>query len=74
MKKGNISFKVAGENIAAQYVDGLAAVEGWLNSEGHRVNLLDESYSHLGVGVYQRYYTQNFMIPYEPPHTKIGRT
>lgn len=54
-------YKSAGENIAAQYVDGPATVEGWLNSEGHRQALLKEGYTDLGVGVYRDYYTQNFL-------------
>ncbi|MCD8509258.1 MAG: CAP domain-containing protein [Bacillus sp. (in: Bacteria)] len=59
-----VSFQRAAENIAAHYVDGIAAVVGWLNSEGHRVNLLNEEFTHLGVGVYRSYYTQNFMTPW----------
>lgn len=51
----------AGENIAAQYPDAPAAVEGWLNSDSHREALLQEEYTHLGVGVYRFYYTQNFL-------------
>ncbi|MDR4886624.1 CAP domain-containing protein [Fredinandcohnia sp. QZ13] len=58
---GEISYQLAGENIAAKYVDGIAAVEGWLNSEGHRETLLNEEYNYLGVGVYEKYYTQNFI-------------
>ncbi|MBM7837527.1 uncharacterized protein YkwD [Alkalihalobacillus xiaoxiensis] len=61
--EGAVEFKVAGENIALKYVDGVAAVEGWLNSEGHRVNLLHQEYHYLGVGVYDEYYTQNFLKP-----------
>ncbi|WP_077622134.1 CAP domain-containing protein [Sediminibacillus massiliensis] len=57
----DISYYTAGENIAAQYTDGPAAVEGWLNSEGHREALLKEEYTHLGVGVHKYYYTQNFL-------------
>ncbi|WP_245747562.1 CAP domain-containing protein [Anaerobacillus alkalidiazotrophicus] len=64
LKKQGILFQLAGENIAANYIDAIAAVEGWLNSEGHRVNLLHEDFTHLGVGVYERYYTQNFMTPW----------
>ncbi|WP_100404593.1 CAP domain-containing protein [Bacillus solitudinis] len=64
---GDVAFLLAGENIAAKYIDGLAAVEGWLNSEGHRVNLLHEEFTHLGVGVYRDYYTQNFMKPVPLP-------
>lgn len=58
-----IYFQLAAENIAAHYVDGIEAVEGWLNSEGHRVNLLNDEFTHLGVGVYRDYYTQNFLVP-----------
>ncbi|WP_243386691.1 CAP domain-containing protein [Bacillus kexueae] len=61
-----VSYQMAGENIAAQYIDGLAAVEGWLNSEGHRKVLLEEDFTHLGVGVYRKYYTQNFITILNP--------
>lgn len=57
----NVTYQAAGENIAAEYIDGLAAVEGWVNSKGHRDALLDGNYTHLGVGVHRLYYTQNFI-------------
>ncbi|HLR66035.1 CAP domain-containing protein [Virgibacillus alimentarius] len=57
----DIDYRTAGENIAAQYPDAAAAMEGWLNSEGHREALLNNEYTHLGVGVYRFYYTQNFL-------------
>ncbi|MEN1966995.1 CAP domain-containing protein [Lentibacillus sp. N15] len=56
-----VYYVSAGENIAAQYPDAPAAMEGWLNSEGHREALLNADYTHLGVGVYHFYYTQNFI-------------
>lgn len=56
-----VFYVSAGENIAAQYPDAPSAVEGWLNSEGHREALLADEYTHLGVGVYRFYYTQNFL-------------
>jgi uncharacterized protein YkwD len=62
--RGEVQYRLAGENIAAKYVDGLAATEGWLNSEGHRVNVLHTEFSELGVGVYRDFYTQNFMTPF----------
>lgn len=65
LQEGNVAFIQAGENIAANYTDGIAAVEGWMNSEGHRKTLLNDEYTHLGVGVYKKYYTQNFLIPAE---------
>lgn len=61
---GNVKYQEAGENIAAKYTDGAAAVEGWLNSRGHRDALLNENYTRLGVGVFKNYYTQNFIKPW----------
>lgn len=61
LESANVVFGMAGENIAAQYADGPAAVHGWLNSEGHRKTLLEPDFTHLGVGVYRKYYTQNFI-------------
>jgi len=65
LANGDVTYQLAGENIAAKYVDGIAAVEGWLNSEGHRETLLSEDYNFLGVGVYEKYYTQNFIQKWE---------
>ncbi|WP_307342199.1 CAP domain-containing protein [Metabacillus malikii] len=62
----DIKYEMAGENIAAQYVDAIAASEGWLNSKGHRDTLLNEEFTHLGVGVDGLYYTQNFIKIWKP--------
>ncbi len=61
LNASNVDFQTAGENIAFGYVDGPAVVEGWLNSEGHRTAMLEEDFTHLGVGVFENYYTQNFI-------------
>ncbi|WNS77050.1 CAP domain-containing protein [Bacillus sp. DTU_2020_1000418_1_SI_GHA_SEK_038] len=61
LEAGNVFYQIAGENIAANYLDAPAAVEGWLNSKGHRESLLNEQFTHLGVGVYNKHYTQNFI-------------
>jgi uncharacterized protein YkwD len=42
------SLTAVGENLALGYSDGAAAVDGWLNSPGHRDNLLGP-FTHLGV-------------------------
>ncbi len=65
LKAENVAYQMAGENIAAQYIDGIAAVEGWLNSKGHRDTLLNPEFTRLGVGVNEVYYTQNFITPFE---------
>jgi hypothetical protein len=60
-----------GENIAAGYTTAAAVVQGWINSPGHRANLLNSSYTELGVGYfylandtgsvnYKAYWTQLF--------------
>lgn len=60
-----VNFQGAAENIAAHYIDSLEAVNGWLNSEGHRVNLLSDDFSYAASGVYDYYYTQNFINYHE---------
>lgn len=44
-----------------------AVVEAWLNSRSHRQTLLNAELTHLGVGVYKRHYTQNFIRPFSEP-------
>ncbi|MEH7107990.1 CAP domain-containing protein [Bacillus sp. JJ1764] len=61
LNKAEVEYQSAGENIAANYTDGPAVVEGWLNSKSHRESLLNKDFTHLGVGVFQKYYTQNFI-------------
>ncbi|WP_174733805.1 CAP domain-containing protein [Mesobacillus harenae] len=65
LKTANVFYRVAGENIAANYTDGPAVVEGWLNSKGHRDALLNSAFTHIGVGVYRKHYTQNFIEHWE---------
>ena len=66
MKKENINYSGAGENIAAGQTSAIFAHEAWMNSQGHRKNILGD-YKYIGVGVsfggyYSIYYTQNFYI------------
>lgn len=68
MAQGAGSFKTWGENIAAGYDNAIDAHYGWVNSSGHRANMLKETFTTLGVGVadggdYGIYYTQNFFTP-----------
>ncbi|GGM42029.1 hypothetical protein GCM10011351_30130 [Paraliobacillus quinghaiensis] len=63
MKDFGVSYTAAGENIAMGYPDAKSVVNGWMNSEGHRKNILNENYTHIGVGFVQNghYATQMFM-------------
>lgn len=65
LKAADVLYELAGENIAANYTDAPAVVEGWLNSESHREALLNNEFTHLGVGVYRKHYTQNFVKRWE---------
>lgn len=45
-----VKYRAAGENIAYGYRTPEEVVEGWLNSPGHRANILNPSFTHIGVG------------------------
>lgn len=45
-----VSYRAAGENIAAGYPTPEAVVTGWMNSSGHRANILNPSFKAIGVG------------------------
>lgn len=63
LKKQGITYRMAGENIAAGYRDSIEVHHGWMNSLGHRKNILHEGFTTLGVGVKGEYFTQNFVTP-----------
>jgi len=58
-----ISYRAAGENIAIGYATPEAVVNAWMNSPGHRANILNPSYTQLGVGYVAdgSYWTQEFI-------------
>jgi uncharacterized protein YkwD len=61
LKQAGVHYLLAGENIAAGFPDAIEAYESWMNSPGHRKNILEKGFRQLGVGVYLDYYTQNFV-------------
>ncbi|TGV29209.1 secretion protein, partial [Mesorhizobium sp. M00.F.Ca.ET.186.01.1.1] len=63
LKQANITYSMAGENIAAGYPDAIEAHESWMNSPGHRKNILEKDFTQLGVGVITDYFTQAFLTP-----------
>ena len=65
MKSFGIQYKTAGENIAKGYQSAESVVRGWMNSSGHRANILNPSFKTIGVGAYTDskgtiYWTQMF--------------
>lgn len=63
MTKFGISYRTAGENIAMGYSTPQAVVTGWMNSPGHRANILKSSFTQIGVGYVAsgNYWTQMFI-------------
>ena len=63
IKSFNISYRTAGENIAKGYRTPQAVVDGWMNSAGHRANILNASFREIGVGYVAdgNYWTQMFI-------------
>lgn len=48
-----VSYNRSGENIAYGQRTPEAVMEGWMNSSGHRANILNASFQNIGVGLYQ---------------------
>ena len=63
LKTYGITYRSAAENIAQGYTSPEAVVNGWMNSSGHRANILNANYTHIGVGYEANgnYWTQMFI-------------
>ena len=63
MRSFGISYRSAGENIAKWQSTPAAVVTAWMNSSGHRANILNKSFTHIGVGYVAggNYWTQMFI-------------
>ncbi len=44
-------YQAAGENLAYGFADNMSTVTGWMNSPGHRANILNGTYSEVGFGI-----------------------
>lgn len=65
MKAFDITYWTAAENIAMGYVSPERVVNGWMNSPGHKKNIMNSRFTELGVGVAKSdsgtlYWTQMF--------------
>lgn len=63
IKSFGLTFRTAGENIAYGQRTPQAVVNAWMNSSGHRANILSASYTQIGVGYVANghYWTQMFI-------------
>ncbi len=64
MKKFGISYSAAGENIAKGQTTAQSVMNSWMNSPGHRANILSANFGKIGVGYVIKngttYWTQMF--------------
>ena len=68
MKAFGIRFTAAGENIAYGQRTAQEVMNGWMNSPGHRANILSRNFTQIGVGYAKNpsgtiYWTQMFIHP-----------
>jgi uncharacterized protein YkwD len=61
-----IAWSRVGENIAWGYRTPADVMEAWMNSSGHRANILSADFTHIGIGVHENgtiWWTQVFLVP-----------
>jgi uncharacterized YkwD family protein len=63
MKANGIQYKAAAENIAMGQRTAAEVVKGWMESPGHRANIMNGTYTHIGIGydANGNYWTQQFI-------------
>lgn len=63
MKANGITYRAAAENIAMGQRSAEEVVKGWMESPGHRQNILTPGFTHIGIGYDAKgnYWTQQFI-------------
>ncbi len=68
IQEQGLVYMSAGENIAAGYSSPSKVMNGWMNSTGHRNNILNSRFTEIGVGYYQHngynYWVQLFITSF----------
>ena len=60
LKEAGVSYRRSGENIAWGQKSPETVMNAWMNSDGHRANILNKNFSRIGVG----YLTNSSATPY----------
>lgn len=61
MDASGITYRYAGENIGKGQRSAEEVVRDWMNSPGHKANILNPRYNLIGVGYYNGYWVQEFI-------------
>lgn len=60
LRERNVPFRIAGENIARGQQTTKRVMQAWMNSPGHRKNILNRSYGRIGIARAGNVWVQNF--------------
>ncbi len=60
LRRAGASYTTAGENIAHGQTSAASVVKSWMNSPGHRRNILNPKYSKVGNARFDNYWVQDF--------------
>lgn len=67
LDEAGIGWSAVGENIARGYGSPTSVMDAWMNSSGHRANILNGTFTHVGIGVHDDgltiWWTQLFLVP-----------
>ncbi|MBT2293524.1 serine protease [Paenibacillus albidus] len=61
MKSFGVTYSYAGENIAMGQKTPQEVMTAWMNSQGHRANILSANFNYIGVGFDNNYWVQEFI-------------
>jgi len=71
LAESGVRYATAGENIAYGHKTAAHVMQDWMDSPGHRANILGKDFTHIGVGIYEQdgrlYWSQEFAR--KPPVT-----
>ena len=59
--KIGLEYTAGAENIAVGYPNVQSVMKGWMESQGHRTNILNPEYTHVGFGYHKGYWAQQFV-------------
>ncbi len=62
IKAVGYSYSTAGENLAIDYTDASSVQTAWMNSPGHRANIMNKNFTQIGIGIAQGTYDNHQTI------------
>lgn len=73
-EKSEIKYEGGGENIACGQSDVTAVMKSWMQSSGHKANILNKNWTHVGIGYYKGNWVQQFAMNPKGGHKSFVET